>query len=295
MTARADTAGPDTNSAATTRELVYRFHQTLDGSFPEAPSTLGPNSYMLLCSIARQPTNAGQPPVILDLGCGSGRLLQMLVELGLPQENLHGVDFVPEQIARARQRLGTAAVNLVCAQSQDLPFGSGSIDRIVIHMGLATMLPLERTLSEINRVLTPGGKLAVIVDGQARPDTIDQMYAKIIHQAVSEEQPDLILHATGDKRVCDPVALCELADRHTYLVLEGEVKPFELLLKMACWEYLSFLEGEYLWKLLSNSGRDRVRAAVLELFEAHKNEPATIPLAMQLMVFEKRANPPAAE
>ncbi|MCV2891231.1 class I SAM-dependent methyltransferase [Ruegeria aquimaris] len=295
MSAPTDDAGPDRNGSATTRELVYRFHTTFDGSFPEVPSTLGPNSYMLLCSIAQQPTKSGEPPVILDLGCGSGRLLQMLCDLGLPRENLHGVDFVPEQIARARQRLGDAAINLVCAQSQNLPFGSGSVDRIVIHMSLATMLPLERTLCEIDRVLTPDGKLAIIVDGQARPGTIDQMYAEIIYEVVADEQPDLSLHATGDKRVCDPIALTELTDRHTDLILQGEPKSFELLLKMNSRDYLSFLEGEYLWKLLSSSGRDRVRKAVMKLFEAYSNEPATIPLAMQLMVFEKRINAPKAE
>lgn len=295
MNGPADTAGPDRSGSATTRDLVYRFHKMFDGSFPEVPSTLGPSSYMLLSSIALQPTNSGKPPMILDLGCGSGRLLQILVELGSPQENLHGVDFVPEQIARAKQRLGDTAVKLICAQSQNLPFGSGSIDRIVIHMGLATMLPLERTLNEINRVLPLGGKLAIIVDGRARPDTIDQMYAKIIYQAVAEEQPDLILHATGDKRVCDPVSLCELTARHTDLTMENDAKPFELLLRMASWEYLSFLEGEYLWELLSHSGRDRVRTAVLKLFDAHKNKPATIPLAMQLMVFEKRADHATAD
>lgn len=272
-------------------DFVQRFHVHFDGSFPDVETTLGPSSYALLAIEAEALAQHGTAPVVLDLGCGSGRLSEVLLERGLPPENLIGVDFVAEQIERTRQRLNTSAVRLFHAQSQDLPLKDSSIDCVLNHMGLAVMLPVEATLKEVGRVLRSGGRMAVVVDGPPKEGSIDKIYNRILRETVAAEQPDFLKGIATDQDVSDPAVLARLVHLQTGMDLQS-ARSFELLMRMSVSEYLTFLEGEYLMRRLQDAGRQRVREAVAGLFESYGDDQVVIPLAMQIMVFAK---PPAAD
>ena len=271
-------------------DFVQRFHATFDGSFPDVETTLGPSSYALLAAEAEALAQNGAAPVVLDLGCGSGRLSEVLLQRGLPPQNLIGVDFVAEQIERTRQRLNPAPVRLFLAQSQDLPLEDGSIDCVLNHMGLAVMIPVDATLKEVGRVLRTGGRMAVVVDGPPKEGSIDKVYIQILREAVAAEQPQLLKGLASDHDISDPAVLAHLVHVQTGMIPHRAPQSFELLMRMSVSEYLTFLEGEYLMRRLREVGRQRVRQAVQRLFESHGEDQVVIPLAMQLMVFVK---PPA--
>jgi len=103
--------------------------------------------------------NSGEK--VLDIGCGAGVdtiLASMMVG---PEGSAVGVDLVPEMIARAESNLKMLDINNVTFQNtsgEDLPFPDSTFD-VVISNGAINLIPnKERALTEIIRVLKPGGR-----------------------------------------------------------------------------------------------------------------------------------------
>jgi len=96
---------------------------------------------------------------VVDLFCGRGNGLVALSSLGF--RNLQGVDLSP---ALAAVYDGDAT--LYVGDCRALQFADGGIDLVTIHGGLhhlpVLMDDLEAVLSEIARVLKPGGLLIVV-------------------------------------------------------------------------------------------------------------------------------------
>jgi len=96
---------------------------------------------------------------VLDLGCGTGVLLQKLAHR-FPQAKLVGVDSTAAMLAIARQRLPPRALlHLACAEQ--LPFADDSFD-LVVSSSMFHYLPRPlAALAEVRRVLKPQGKLVL--------------------------------------------------------------------------------------------------------------------------------------
>ena len=117
------------------------------------------------CARARGASPA-LPLRVLDVGCGTGHLLNML-GAALPVEaKLFGVDLSPHYIARAREVLSRDLdVSLVCDNAEKLPFVDESFDAVTSAY-LLHEVPAEvraRVLAEMARVVRPGG-LVVVAD-----------------------------------------------------------------------------------------------------------------------------------
>ncbi|MFZ5896211.1 MAG: class I SAM-dependent methyltransferase [Myxococcota bacterium] len=110
---------------------------------------------------------------ILDVACGTGRLLYQL-KLAHPQHDYKGIDLSPFYLERARELLAERDVELVAGNSEALPFADASFD-CVTSVFLFHELPLrarQNTLREMRRVLTEGG-LLVIEDAAQLLDSPD--------------------------------------------------------------------------------------------------------------------------
>ncbi len=91
------------------------------------------------------------PPLILDLGCGTGGSFRLLRRFG----QVVGLDAAPDALAFARQK--RLDVPLVLGDAQKLPFVADRFD-IVAVLDVLEHLPDDRqALKEIWRVLKPGG------------------------------------------------------------------------------------------------------------------------------------------
>ena len=97
---------------------------------------------------------------ILDVGCGTGLLLERLGRLA-PAARLVGVDPVPEMLALAHRRLPASAANLNEAAAERLPFEGGSFDAVVSASVFHYVRQPEVALAEMRRVLRPGGRLVL--------------------------------------------------------------------------------------------------------------------------------------
>lgn len=107
---------------------------------------------------------------VLDVGCGSGR--HTAAAYRLPDARVVGVDVALPDLAAARERLrlhdrlsahGGGRWDLCAANGLALPFADGRFDLVVCAEVLEHVRADGLVLAEIERVLRPGGGLAVSV------------------------------------------------------------------------------------------------------------------------------------
>lgn len=96
---------------------------------------------------------------VLDVGCGTGALLQELARK-FPQTTLVGVDPVPEMLAVARRRL-PSSVELRGGWAEELPFEDDDFDVVVSCNMFHYIRRPASALQEMSRVLRPVGELVI--------------------------------------------------------------------------------------------------------------------------------------
>jgi len=96
----------------------------------------------------------GQPEVIVDVGCGTGKLLRMAAARW-PTARRIGVDAAAGMVAMARERTPGATFYVGAAES--LPLPDAWADVIVSTISFHHWPDQEKGLREVARVLRPGG------------------------------------------------------------------------------------------------------------------------------------------
>ncbi len=93
---------------------------------------------------------------VLDAGCGSGRTLEELRDLG----EISGIELSPNAADVARSR---GAFDIRIGRLEELPWGEGTFD-LITCLDVIEHTPDDRvTLSELRRVSKPGGWLLLTV------------------------------------------------------------------------------------------------------------------------------------
>jgi SAM-dependent methyltransferase len=100
---------------------------------------------------------------VLDVGCGTGRLLQQLVAHFDAKGT--GVDASAEMLAVARRNV-PSGVELVAGLAEELPFADSSFERAVLQL-VVQHLDRPRAFAELRRVLVPGGRIAIVTTDPA--------------------------------------------------------------------------------------------------------------------------------
>lgn len=93
---------------------------------------------------------------ILDLGCGAGRTLSKFGWILDADEDVVGVDIQTEPLRVAHQDYPQRC--FLSARGECLPFPDASFETVLCHIALPYM-DIPKALSEIERVLVPGGTL----------------------------------------------------------------------------------------------------------------------------------------
>lgn len=112
---------------------------------------------------------------VLDLGCGMGRHLAYLVEMGFVPS---GIDLSDRAVAHAVEwmsRLGLDNLSIVTGSVETLPWKSGTFDAAVSHAVLDSMpyRVAESAVKEVRRVVKPGGWVYVdLIAGDTASETL---------------------------------------------------------------------------------------------------------------------------
>lgn len=103
-----------------------------------------------------------QVPSYLDLGTGTGRMLELVSPLA---SRAVGIDLNTEMLALARARVERAALHHVQVRRGDLfqlPYADDNFDLITVHQVLHYLEDPSAAVTEAARVLRPGGKLVIV-------------------------------------------------------------------------------------------------------------------------------------
>ena len=95
-----------------------------------------------------------QPNAMLDVGCGTGRLLRLVHERW-PDADLMGIDPTPGMVKRAQQLTPSATFEVSFAEA--LPVSDASVDVVVSTFAFHHWSEQAAGLREVVRVLRPKG------------------------------------------------------------------------------------------------------------------------------------------
>jgi SAM-dependent methyltransferase len=115
--------------------------------------------------IDRLPLSPGND--VLDVACGDGAYAAWFGERVGSRGRVTAIDQSPAWLALAKRRVGIARrrnVELLQADARRLPFADQSFDLVWCSQSLYCLSDLTGCLSEMRRVLRPGGILAVLED-----------------------------------------------------------------------------------------------------------------------------------
>jgi trans-aconitate 2-methyltransferase len=101
--------------------------------------------------------------VVLDAGCGSGRVTRLLLER-VPRGRVIGVDASPSMIEQARENLGPE-VELIVSDLLDLDLPD-PVDVVFSTATFHWILDHDRLFRAIHRWLRPGGRIAAQFGGK---------------------------------------------------------------------------------------------------------------------------------
>jgi SAM-dependent methyltransferase len=215
-------------------------------------------------------TSAGSGTRLLDVGCGTGLMLQLASQRGA---QVSGVDVAPGLLAVARERLPEA--DLWLADMDRLPLADASFDAVVGANTFQFAGDPPGALREAARVCRPGG--AVAASTFAEPERCE---STAVHEAMSALSPPERQSAHAPYSLSEPGNLeSALAAAGLEVAATGEVD--------CIWRYDTL--GDALRGLLASAGATRAAAdagrdTVREVIESALvpfTDPATGVVAMR--------------
>jgi len=121
---------------------------------------------------------------ILDVGCGAGTWLRMLVEWGASPFRLHGIDLLADRISTAQMR-SHADIDFKCGSAWPLPYERASFDLVAASTVMSSILTphaRRKLASELERVVQPNGQIMIydfVVSKPRNPHTVGITTAEI--------------------------------------------------------------------------------------------------------------------
>ncbi|MGX9773220.1 class I SAM-dependent methyltransferase [Janthinobacterium aestuarii] len=201
------------NELSTAELYLQDFHQRQPGvtsaAFGQLPALSASARYASTYALlARLVPDVDTPQSVLDLGCGDGHLLALLVAREQPQLQLIGLDMSASELAVARAIL-PPSVRLLHGRGQALELPSASVDYLVSHMALMLMDDIEQVVREMRRVLRSDGRFAAIVGRTFLLGEVNDVFMRVFKPIVSTELPPLRF---GDRRTGSEAGWRELLD-----------------------------------------------------------------------------------
>ena len=118
---------------------------------------------------------------VLDLCTGTADVAIVLSRGGPAAARVVGVDFAAEMLRCGVRKLEAAhlsrQVHLLRADAMQVPLPSASVDAATIAFGIRNVEDPSRALSELHRVVRPGGRIAILEFGMPEMIGIRAVYA----------------------------------------------------------------------------------------------------------------------
>jgi len=155
---------------------------------------------------------------VLDVGAGTGPLIPHLAEAVGEAGLVVAVDFAMKMLAQAKAKGLGARARLAQASVAVLPFAAGRFDAVTCNAAFPHFPDHRRALSEMARVLRPGGRLVISLPvGRAAVEAIH-------HQAGGPIEHDSAPDAEAMRSMLEAAGLrvVSVIDEPEFFVVVGE-------------------------------------------------------------------------
>ncbi|MFM1876862.1 MAG: hypothetical protein RL266_2599 [Bacteroidota bacterium] len=119
-----------------------------------------------------------KPKTILDVATGTGDFA--LEAMSLKPEKITGVDISVGMLELGKQKIAkrnlSDRIEMVVGDSENLPFLDNTFDAATVAFGVRNFESLLKGLTDINRVLKPGGKLVVLELSTPKKFPVKQLF-----------------------------------------------------------------------------------------------------------------------
>lgn len=121
---------------------------------------------------------ASNPKIILDLATGTGDFA--IASLKLQPEKIVGMDISSGMLEVGKKKMKKRAfdhiIDMQLGDSENMPFEDQTFDAITVGFGVRNYENLEKGLSEMLRVLKPGGKAVILEFSKPKKFPIKQLF-----------------------------------------------------------------------------------------------------------------------
>lgn len=201
---------------------------------------------------------------LVDLACGDGHLIPLLLAKLDSASRVAGVDMSPGELDVARRDLSDPRVYLHLATAQSLPLETGSVDHVLCHMAFMLMLPIEPVILELGRVLKPGGKFSAVIGSRADTGLFDEI-RQTTFRYIDSRYPKVRESRSGDPRVSSAEGLSELFCAPGVFHPLEEIREFSLIARTAPEGIWDFMKNMYFVAMLPEHERLELRNELVSL------------------------------
>lgn len=181
-----DTIVPDQNSSQSKKEQVAGMFDDIAYRYDFLNRALSGGLDIVWRKKALVYLKELQPKTILDVATGTGDVAIMASRL-LKPTHITGIDISGGMLELGRKKVADLGlqntIELLKGDSETISFANQSFDAVTVAFGVRNFQNLEKGLSEILRVLKPGGRLVVLEFSQPKwllAKSFYNLYMKIV-------------------------------------------------------------------------------------------------------------------
>ena len=146
---------------------------------------------------------------VLDLGSGGGIDVLLASRYVGPTGKVYGLDMTDEMLALAnsnKERMGAANVEFLKGYIEEIPLPDESVDVVMSNCVINLSGNKDKVMSEIYRVLKPGGRLAIadivsIREVPAEIRKVTSLWVSCIAGSLSVQEYEELLSQAGFKQI----------------------------------------------------------------------------------------------
>lgn len=164
---------------------------------------------------------------IVDVGCGTGFFTRHALER-FECRHMLAMDIALPMLDMARQNINRPEFNFFCADAENLPLASSSVDKVISNLALQWCLDLDSVFAGFRRVLKADGKLVLSTFGPATLQELKAAWATVdryshVNEFYSLKQIERILRLAGFRPIMAESAM-EKSFYPSVMALMNELK-----------------------------------------------------------------------
>ncbi len=174
-----DDVVPNKNDEATKKEQVATMFDDIAGKYDFLNRFLSVGIDIRWRKKALKQLDSIDPKKVLDVATGTADVAIMAAKK-FPECNFIGIDISEGMLTVGRQKVTKLGleqrISLHLGDSETIKFADNSFDAVTVAFGVRNFEHLEKGLSEIYRVLKPGGKMVVLEFSKPATPGVNGLY-----------------------------------------------------------------------------------------------------------------------